>query len=106
VLSWVTVATSCCPGSGTFLFHADVSSRSGYNSDASHSIFTQIAGYTVTNASVGYRFDDHGEVDVFVRNLFDRNYITALTIQTDNSGLILGQSSDPRMVGVTVRASF
>ncbi|QNK02180.1 TonB-dependent receptor [Dyella telluris] len=93
-------------GSGAFLFHADVSSRSGYNSDTSNSIYTEIAGYTVTNASVGYRFNDHWEVDVFARNLFDRNYITALTIQTGNSGLILGQPSDPRMVGVTVRASF
>jgi iron complex outermembrane receptor protein len=45
-------------------------------------------------------------VDVFARNLFDSDYITALTIQTGNSGLILGQPSDPRMVGVTVRASF
>jgi len=93
-------------GSGVFLMHADVSSRSDYNSDTSNSIYTEIAGYTVTNASIGYRFNEHWEVDVFARNLFDRNYITALTIQTGNSGLILGQPSDPRMVGVTVRAYF
>ena len=43
------------------------------------------------------------EVDVFARNLFDKDYITALTIQTGNSGLILGQPSDPRIVGVTFR---
>jgi iron complex outermembrane receptor protein len=46
------------------------------------------------------------EVDVFARNLFDSDYITALTIQTGSSGLILGQPSDPRMAGVTVRARF
>ncbi|MGO4501488.1 TonB-dependent receptor [Dyella sp. 2YAF14] len=91
---------------GAFLFHVDSSARSGYNSDTSNSIYTRIAGYNVTNASVGYRFNDHWEADVFARNVFDSNYITALTIHTGNSGLILGQPSDPRMVGVTVRANF
>jgi iron complex outermembrane receptor protein len=43
---------------------------------------------------------------VFARNLFDKNYITALTIQTGNSGLTLGQPSEPRIVGVTLRARF
>ena len=66
----------------------------------------EIDGYNVTNASVGYRFSSGWEVDVFARNLFDKDYITALTIQTGNSGLILGQPSDPRVVGVTVRAKF
>ena len=93
-------------GTGAFLVHADSSWRSGYNSDTSASRYTQIDGYNVTNASVGYRFKGNWEVDVFARNLFDSDYITALTIQTGNSGLILGQPSDPRMVGVTVRASF
>ena len=40
---------------------------------------------------------------MFARNLFDEDYITALTIQTGNSGLILGQPGDPRMVGVAFR---
>ena len=93
-------------GTGAFLVHADSNWRSGYYSDTSASRFTWIDGYNVTNASVGYRFKGGWEVDVFARNLFDTDYITALTIQTGNSGLILGQPSDPRMVGVTVRASF
>lgn len=93
-------------GTGAFLVHADSNWRSGYYSDTSASRFTWIDGYNVTNASVGYRFKGGWEVDVFARNLFDTDYITALTIQTGNSGLILGQPSDPRMVVVTVRASF
>lgn len=92
--------------SGDLLFHVDSMTRSGYNSDTSASRYTQIGGYNVTNASVGYRFASGWEVDVFARNVFDKDYITALTIQTGNSGLILGQPSDPRIVGVTVRASF
>ena len=86
-----------------FVIHVDSSSRDGYYSDTSASQYTWIDGYNVTNASVGYRFASGWEVDVFARNLFDEDYITALTIQTGNSGLILGQPSDPRMVGVTFR---
>jgi iron complex outermembrane receptor protein len=93
-------------GNDAFLVHADTSARSDYNSDTASSIYTRIAGYAVINGSVGYRFNDNWEVDVFARNLFDRNYVTALTVQTGNSGLILGQPSDPRMVGVTLRAHF
>jgi iron complex outermembrane receptor protein len=93
-------------GNDAFLVHADTSARSGYNSDTANSIYTKIAGYAVVNGSIGYRFNDNWEVDVFARNLFDRNYITALTVQTGNSGLILGQPSDPRLVGVTLRAHF
>jgi outer membrane receptor protein involved in Fe transport len=93
-------------GTGAFLIHVDSNSRSGYYSDTSASRYTWIDGYNVTNASVGYRFKGGWEVDMFARNLFDSDYITALTIQTGNSGLILGQPSDPRMVGVTLRTSF
>lgn len=93
-------------GRGALLLHLDSSSRSGYNSDTSASRYTQIPGYNVTHASIGYRFTSGWEVDVFARNLFDKDYLTALTIQTGNSGLILGQPSDPRVVGVTARVSF
>lgn len=93
-------------GTGTFLVHADASSRSGYNSDTSASEYTWIDGYNVTNANIGYQFKDGWEVSVFARNLFDSDYITALTIQTGNSGLILGQPSDPRMLGASIRTKF
>jgi iron complex outermembrane receptor protein len=52
---------------------------------------------------VGYRFSRGWEVDAFARNVFDEEYITALTIQTGNSGLILGQAGEPRTVGVAFR---
>jgi iron complex outermembrane receptor protein len=93
-------------GQGTFVFHSDTSTRSDYNSDTSASQYTVIDGYTVTNTSIGLRWPSGFEADLFARNVFDRDYITALTIQTGNSGLILGQPSDPRMVGVTLRARF
>jgi iron complex outermembrane receptor protein len=93
-------------GDGAIRIHSDTSARSDYNSDASGSRYTEIEGYSVTNASVGYHWDTGLEVSVFARNVFDEDYISALTIQTGNSGLILGQPSDPRLVGVTVRAAL
>jgi iron complex outermembrane receptor protein len=89
--------------SGELVVHADSSFRSDYNSDTSASQYTQIAGYGLTNAKIGYHFGDDWEVDLFARNLFDAEYITALTIQTGNSGLILGQPGEPRIAGLTVR---
>ncbi len=93
-------------GPGEILLRADVNSRSRYNSDTSNSRYTWISGYNVVNASIGYRFNNGWEMDVFAHNLFDSDYIQALTIQTGNSGLILGQPNDPRMIGVTLRAKL
>ncbi|WP_232494064.1 TonB-dependent receptor [Novosphingobium kaempferiae] len=89
--------------SGSLIFHADSSSRSGYYGDPSLSRYTWIKGYNVTNAVVGYRADGW-EVDIFARNLFDSDYIQNLTVQAGNSGLILGTPSDPQMFGVTFKA--
>jgi iron complex outermembrane receptor protein len=90
--------------SASIVLHADSSFKSGYNGDPSLSRFTYIDNYNVTNASIGIRSDKGWEVAVFARNLFDADYIQNLTIQAGNSGLILGNPSDPRVVGVTFRA--
>lgn len=90
----------------TLVAHADWSVRSGYNSDTSSSQYTRIGGYGVVNASIGLQFREGWEADLFARNLLDKNYLTALTVQTGNSGLILGQAGDPRVAGVLVRRKF
>jgi iron complex outermembrane receptor protein len=90
-------------GRGEMMIQLDTSSRDGYFSDTSASQYTWIEGYSVTNATVGYRFARGWQVEAFARNLFDEEYITALTIQTGNSGLILGQAGEPRTVGVAFR---
>ncbi len=92
-------------GPGEIVLRGDWSVRSGYNADTSNSQYTWIDGYGVVNASIGYRFKSNWEARLFARNLFNKNYITALTVQTGNSGLILGQSGDPRIVGLSVRFS-
>ncbi|TPG54461.1 TonB-dependent receptor [Sphingomonas glacialis] len=86
------------------ILHADSSWRTSYYGDPSLSKYTLIDGYNVTNASLGVRTRTGLEVAMFVRNLFDANYIQNLTIQAGNSGLILGTPSDPRVIGVTLRA--
>lgn len=90
--------------SGSVFLKADTSFKSGYYGDPSLSKYTLINGYNVTSASIGYRSGHGWEVALFARNLFDANYIQNLTIQAGNSGLILGNPSDPWVVGITVRA--
>ena len=88
----------------SLVLHADSSLKSGYNGDPSLSRFTYIDSYNVTNASIGIRSHKGWEVAVFARNLFASDYIQNLTIQAGNSGLILGNPSDPHTFGVTFRA--
>ena len=90
-------------GSGLVVVSGDGNVRSGTNADTSNSQYTRIDGYGVFNASVGYRFQSGWEARLFARNLFDKNYVTALTVQSGNSGLILGQSGDPRLIGLMLR---
>lgn len=88
---------------GDFFLRADASAKSRIFGDATDSAYTVIEGYTLVNASIGYR-TPHWEVAVFARNLFNENYIQNLTVQAGNSGLIVGTPSDPRMFGITLRA--
>jgi len=90
-------------GNGELSIHWDTNSRDGYFSDTSASVYTWIDGFSVSNASFGYGFGRGFELELFARNVFDEEYITALTIQTGNSGLILGQAGEPRTVGVAFR---
>lgn len=89
---------------GELVLRADAASKSGFYADATDSAYMRIKGYTVINASVGWR-GAHFELAVFARNLFDTNYMQNLTVQTGNSGLIVGTPSDPRIIGVMLRVN-
>ncbi len=91
-------------GGGAVFLHADSSTRTKMFGDPTDSAYTVIKGYTVVNGSIGFRSGHGWEIAVFARNLFDRNYIQNLTIQAGNSGLIVGTPSDPRNIGITLRA--
>lgn len=93
-------------GPGEVIVHFDVNHRTSYNADTSASRYTGIDGSTLANANIAYALPTGWELAVFARNVFAAEYLTALTIQTGNSGLILGQAGDPRLLGATVRVRF
>jgi iron complex outermembrane receptor protein len=91
---------------GHAYLQGELQTRSKMFGEPSDSRFAVIDGYSVVNASVGIRQRGPWELALFVRNLFDRNYMQNLTVQAGNSGLIVGTPSDPRIYGLTVRARF
>ncbi len=90
---------------GELHLRADANAKTKVFGDATDSAYTVIGGYTLINASIGFRAAKGWEVAVFARNLFKQNYLQNVTVQAGNSGLIVGTPSDPRMFGVTFRAT-
>jgi len=79
--------------------------RSGFSSNPSPSIYTNIEGYALSNYRVGFRTDNF-DIYGWVRNVFDVNYFELLQVAPSNVGLIAGQPGDPRTVGATIKFSF
>jgi iron complex outermembrane receptor protein len=92
------------PGSlaGDLVLRADVSARSRVFGDGADSVHLVIPGQALVNASLGYRTPGW-DVMLFARNLFDWDYLQNVTAQAGNSGLILANPGEPRIVGVTLR---
>jgi iron complex outermembrane receptor protein len=90
-------------GDGTL--HVEATTRSSVYGDPSDSQYTLISGYSVFNASIGFR-SGPWEAFVWAKNLLDQNYMQNLTVQAGNSGLIVGTPDDPRAIGVTLRARY
>ncbi|NOW48516.1 iron complex outermembrane receptor protein [Novosphingobium sp. SG751A] len=90
-------------GRGEIFARGDLNARTAIYGDATDSAYTRINGYTLVNASIGYRTAKGWEVAIFSRNLFNANYLQNVTVQAGNSGLIVGTPGDPRMVGATLR---
>ncbi|MBY0301523.1 MULTISPECIES: TonB-dependent receptor [Sphingomonas] len=84
----------------------DGSYRSGFSSNPSESIYTNIDGYALSNVRLGYRADRGLNAFLWLRNAFDKDYYELLATQSGNTGLVVGQPGDPRTYGVTVSASF
>lgn len=102
---WRTPADILGLGGEAFV-GADVSYRSDYSSDASVSRYMEIEGYSLVNLRAGFRADNGWEAVIWARNAFDTDYMAFLSVQSGNSGLILGQPGDPRTVGLTLRTRF
>jgi iron complex outermembrane receptor protein len=91
---------------GQLFLRADSTTRSKTYGDPSDSKYTVISGYTLVNASLGFRQKGPWEIFFWAKNVFDRNYMQNLTVQAGNSGLIVGTPDDPRTIGVTLRGKF
>lgn len=64
----------------------------------------RIPAYAVVNGSLGvHSLDDRWSVTVWVRNLFNRYYFTAVT---DNNNLVIRFPSPPRTFGVSASIGF
>ncbi|MDB5448781.1 MAG: TonB-dependent receptor [Phenylobacterium sp.] len=91
---------------GQGYLHADFVARTHVFGDSPDSRYTLIEGYRLVNAALGFRSNGGWEAAVWVRNLFDQNYLQNVTVQTGSSGLVIGTPSDPRTFGVTLRARY
>jgi iron complex outermembrane recepter protein len=80
--------------------------RAAYFADASDSAYLRVPGYALFNVRAGFRADKNWEVFALVRNIFDKDYLSLLTPQSGNSGLISGVPGDPRTVQLTARFQF
>ncbi|HEX4693677.1 TonB-dependent receptor [Sphingomonas sp.] len=83
----------------------DGSYRSKFSSNPSRSLYTDIAGYSLSNLRAGFR-KDNWNIYGWVRNVFDKDYFELLSTQSGSTGLIVGQPGDPRTYGVTLRVGF
>lgn len=91
---------------GQAYLSGDANYRSDWNSDASVSKYAVVEASTVANFRLGYRTPNGLDTFFWIKNAFDEEYLTILTIQQGNSGAIYGQPGDPRTFGITVRKSF
>jgi iron complex outermembrane receptor protein len=93
-------------GEGQYFFGFETSYRSDWYSDASVSRYSLIDGYGLVNLRAGFRSDGPWEVSVWARNATDREYLQFVSVQSGNSGLVIGTPGEPRTAGVTFRAHF
>ena len=100
------VPTGVLGGEGQFYVGWDGSYRSTFSSNASRSIYMDIAGYSLNNLRLGFRNSDGINVYGWVRNIFDQDYMEVLATAPGNTGLIAGQPGDPRTYGLTIKADF
>jgi iron complex outermembrane receptor protein len=85
----------------------DETYRSSYFTHTSLSIYSRVPSYDLTNVRLGLRTDDgRWDVQVWARNVFDRNYKISQVPLVFNSGALSALLGDPRTIGVTFGARF
>ena len=93
-------------GGGDAYAGVDVSARSSFNGDATDSAYTNVAGYALVNARVGFAASKGWEVFALVRNVLNKDYLLLVTPQAGSTGFVSGLPGDPRTIQVTARYRF
>jgi iron complex outermembrane recepter protein len=91
---------------GEVYLGVDGSYRTGFSSNPSPSIYTNIDGYALTNLRAGFRTSGGLNIFLWARNLFDVEYFEQLAIPSGNTGLIVGQPGDAKTYGLTIKTEF
>ena len=102
----VNTPTSIFGRRGQIYVGVDGNYRTGFSSNPTPSLYTNIDGYALTNYRVGFRTDSGLNIFGYVRNVFDVDYFEQLAVPSGNTGLIVGQPGDPRTYGLTVAYTF
>ncbi|MBX7482148.1 TonB-dependent receptor [Qipengyuania qiaonensis] len=92
--------------SGEVYLGYDGSYRSGFSSNPSPSIYTNVDGYSLSNFRLGFRSDSGFNLFAWARNAFDEEYFEQLQVPSGNTGLIVGNPGDPATYGVTAAYRF
>ncbi len=88
-------------------FNADYSYRSKYNSTYNLAADAAIAGFGVANARIGVRQSSGlWDFSFFMRNVFDKNYVSNINPGAFNTGQNSGSPGDPRTYGISMRTSL
>lgn len=88
---------------GIFFLGVDYFYRSEFSSSSSPSRILNIDGYGLVNLRTGFRADNGWNLQVWTRNLANRNYYEQLLAAGGNAGHYAAVLGDPRTYGVTLK---
>lgn len=91
---------------GKIFFAADGYARSEFSSSPSASKYLVVQGYAIFNARLGFRASQGLSIQIWGRNLFNKDYYEQLLPAGGNSGQYAGVLGDQRTYGVTFKYSL
>jgi len=91
---------------GKIFFAADGYARSEFSSSPSASKYLVVQGYAIFNARLGFRASQGLSIQIWGRNLLNKDYYEQLLPAGGNSGQYAGVLGDQRTYGVTFKYSL
>lgn len=91
---------------GKIFLTADGYARSEFSSSPSASKYLVVQGYAIFNARLGFRASQGLSIQIWGRNLFNKDYYEQLLPASGNTGQYAGVLGDQRTYGVTFRYSL